>query len=229
MLGSKWLVALPIVCGLLFSANSAYSAESKQLQAMIVNRISEKTQIVDAVENLAADETIEIDDQRIVAVADRGRRPHFYAVPFVVKGGNEDGCFAQIVGADFTLGQVLKLSDSPKSGDCDAVDSIFLASRAKDSKTYLCFILGFRPSGQDNYVDSSAWSFDARKLEFHNETEVAGLFSGTATAQEARLKLGGKPIVQKAHGKPRGKSITKSTRKSTRKSVRKSNQKSRHR
>jgi len=199
MLVSKWLVALPIVCGLLFSTNSAYSAESSQWQATIVNRISEKTQIVDAVESLAADETIEIDDQQIVAVVDRGHRTHFYAVPFVVKGGNEDGCFAQILAPDFTLGRVLKLSDSPKSGDCDAVASIFLTNRTSDTKTYLCFILGFRSNGQDNYFDSSAWSFDTRKLEFHNEVAVADSFRGMETALDVRRKLGGKPIRKSRH------------------------------
>lgn len=189
----EWL-AVALICSLLISANSAYSAEQKQWQSIVVNRIAEKSKIIEAVENLVSDDAVEIDDQQIVAIFDRTRRPSFYAVPFVVKGGAEDGCFAQVLTPDFTLGPLLKLSDSPQASACDAVTSIFLAKRAKDKKTYLCFILGFRPDWQEDYFDSSAWSFDGRKLEFQNEAEIANLFRWTATAQDARRKLGGKPI-----------------------------------
>jgi len=188
---------------LLLFASNAYSAEASLWQAQIVNRISEKTKVIGAVERLIADEMIEIDDQQIVSVLDRARRVVFFAVPFVAKGGDADGCFAQILAADFSLGPVLKLSSAPESGACDAVASIFLAKYAKTAKTYLCFILGYRRDQQEASFESAAWSFDAGKLDFHNEVEVAGIFRGVETAFDARRKLGDKPVKKTRKSKRR--------------------------
>lgn len=179
---------------MLFFGSNAYSAEVSLWQAQIVNRISEKTKIIGAVESLVADETIEIDDQQIVSVLDRARRVVFFAVPFVAKGGDADGCFAQILAADFSLGPVLKLSNAAESSGCDVVSSIFLAKYAKTAKFYLCFILGYRRERQEAYFESAAWSFDAGKLDFRNEVDVAEIFKGVETALDARRKLGEKPV-----------------------------------